>query len=290
MWTIRWMKAYQLPMSKWIQITHRRLKQFQHLQLQETLKEFSEAQFILYLRAKNIPETVISKVIENIEILVRSCIEEFHEYIDDALSNKGIMLQEYVNILPIIENCRKVFSNLKTKYKQDVYFKTHMSLIEPKRYRLRERIIRSGQPRIGENRDLKVEEDEIIYISIVELVKKLLSNEEYKKLIEPDTSIKKDVLRSFEDGSFAKENKLVQECGKNCILFMVYFDEANLTDTSSERPTKMVMFYIIIINIHPGHRSQLKCINLCLTVETDLMNAYEMDDILTPILNDIKTF
>ena len=200
------------------------------------------------------------------------------------------MLQEYVNILPIMENCCKVFSNLKTKYKQDAFFKTHMSLIEPKRYRLRKRIIRGGQPRIGENRDLKVEEDEIIYISIVELVKNLLSNEEYKKLIEPDTSIKKDVLRSCEDGSFVKENKLVQECGKNCILFMVYFDEANLTDTSSARPTKMGMFYIIIINIHPRHRSKLMCINLCLTVEADLMNAYEMDDILTPILNDIKTF
>lgn len=100
-----------------------------------------------------------------------------------------------------------------------------MSLIQPKRYLLPESsIVKDRQANFGENRQSKVQRDVLIYISIVDLIKNLLSNDEYKKLLEPEVRTEDNAFRSFMDGSIATENKLLKEHGKNCLKFILYFD------------------------------------------------------------------
>lgn len=150
--------------------------------------------------------------------------------------------------------CCTVFSNLKTKHQQNAYFKKNMFLIEPKIHRLTKRVIKGGQARVGENRELILEDDKL-YISIIDLVR-VLSNEKYKKLFESEQPSQDDVLRSFMDSAYIKSNKLLQEHGQECVLFVLYFDEGNLTDTASARPTKIGFFHLIIGRIHPQNRSK----------------------------------
>lgn len=51
------------------------------------------------------------------------------------------------------------------------------------------------------------------------------------------------------DGSVTKNNVLVKDSTNNIVWIILYFDEMNLTDTASSRPTQMGMFYFILANI-----------------------------------------
>lgn len=164
-----------------------------------------------------------------------------------------------------------------------------MFLIQPKRHLLTKRLTKGREANVGENRKLKIIKDEVIYISIVDIVKNLLVNEEYKKLLEHDVLNNGKNIRFFMDGSYAKDNSLLQIHGLNCLTFLLYFDEVNLVDTASHRPTKMGMFYLIIGNVHPRYKSKLFCINFLTAVESNILSNYDMDDILTPLIEDFKT-
>lgn len=52
----------------------------------------------------------------------------------------------------------------------------------------------------------------------------------------------------------------------------------------------MGMFYLIVGNVNPRYRSKLICINLLLAVESDLLNTYGMNEILKPIVDELKLF
>lgn len=51
-------------------------------------KQFAEAQFILGLRSKGLSQLLVTKIIENSEILVRSFLEEYHEHVNKALQQR----------------------------------------------------------------------------------------------------------------------------------------------------------------------------------------------------------
>lgn len=94
---------------------------------------------------------------------------------------------------------------------------------------------------------------------------------------------------TFRDGSIFKENKLIQEREGNCVIFMLHFDEMNFTDTTSPRPIKLGMIYLSTANMHSRYRSKLICINLLSAVPSD-MNAYNFNEMLSPVVEDLKTF
>lgn len=66
-------------------------------------KEHSEAQFILSLRAMAIPQTTVNKIIENTSILVHSCVEKYNDKVVEALREKGIKLEEFLNVEKVME-------------------------------------------------------------------------------------------------------------------------------------------------------------------------------------------
>lgn len=177
-------------------------------------KEFSEAQFVLSLRAKGVSQPIVEKVLENAEIAVRACVEDFCDEVNKALREKGIILEEIMDITKAIDRSSTVFSNVNTKYKQDSYFNKYMFVVEPKKYILSKQIIEDGQAKIGENRSLKLKDEVLIYVSLIDIVENLLLKENYKKLLRTDSTPKDDdILYSFLDGSFIKNNELLATHG-----------------------------------------------------------------------------
>lgn len=166
-----------------------------------------------------------------------------------------------------------------------------MSLIEPKRHILLKRVVKSNpQTTVDANRDIKLQEDTLIYVSLIDIIKNLLFNENYKKLLKSEKSNRDDILCSFEDGSLVKNNNLLKIHHSNFLKFLLYFDEMNVTDTASSRPAKMGMFYLIIGDIHPRHRSNLISINFLMEIESDLLKLFDFNDILAQIFDDLKMF
>ena len=49
------------------------------------------------------------------------------------------------------------------------------------------------------------------------------------------------------------------------------------------------MFYWILLNIHPAHRSTLKSIQLLAVVRSNAVKKYGIDAVLKPAIKDLKT-
>lgn len=49
------------------------------------------------------------------------------------------------------------------------------------------------------------------------------------------------------------------------------------------------MFYWMLLNIHPAHRSTLRSIQLLAVVKSKAVKKYGIDAVLTPAVNDLKT-
>ena len=49
------------------------------------------------------------------------------------------------------------------------------------------------------------------------------------------------------------------------------------------------MFYWMLLNIHPAHRSTLRSIQLLTVVRSSAVKKYGIDAVLTPAVKDLKT-
>ncbi len=49
------------------------------------------------------------------------------------------------------------------------------------------------------------------------------------------------------------------------------------------------MFYWMLLNIHPAHRSTLRSIQLLAVVRSNVVKKYGIDAVLTPAVKDLKT-
>ena len=51
----------------------------------------------------------------------------------------------------------------------------------------------------------------------------------------------------------------------------------------------LAMFYWMLLNIHPAHRSTLRSIQLLAVVRSSVVKKYGIDAVLTPAVKDLKT-
>lgn len=161
-------------------------------------KTAAEGKFVQILRANTIPDNVIQSILENTKILLSLSVEEFCNSVESELQKKiGIKLSDHVNIFKTLEECCTTFSNLQTKRKQNSYFKKKSSFVEPKRIELGSRIVRDNQVKFGENRNSKLHFDEMTYVSVIDTIKVLFSNEEYTKFFNIDDVGNENVFCSF---------------------------------------------------------------------------------------------
>ena len=49
------------------------------------------------------------------------------------------------------------------------------------------------------------------------------------------------------------------------------------------------MFYWMLLNVHPAHRSTLRYIQLLAVIKSKALKKYGINAVLTPAVNDLKT-
>ncbi|KAJ8676133.1 hypothetical protein QAD02_011919 [Eretmocerus hayati] len=245
---------------------------------------------ILNLRARNTPESTIKSIIKSFDELIKCNVQEILGEINDALLQHGINLSKYVDIPKQIGRCAENFKDFDSKYKQDKYIRGMDSFVGPKRIPLDPVVKKGKQTQIGVNRPLQVQCEQLMYISIVDIIVSFMKNPLYRQLLESVESSNPAILKRFSDGSNFKNNKLLLKSldGYLTVPIFLYYDDVNLTDTASNRPTKMAMFYFTSGNLRASHRSSTKFIYLVLSVEQDIFKTYPLASILECIVKDLQ--
>ena len=247
----------------------------------------TEMDFILYLRAKNIPENIIAMIQSKTKILAKShwllCIDS----IKDKLKRNSIQSKSFESLEDSGHSATDMFLNFNTKWKQNSYIKQHTDIIIPKKILLDSSFSKTRAPKIDANRKILLKHDKLVYVSILDTLKNLIKNKNIKQLFYEKNDSSRGVYKNYSDGSLYKDSELFKE-RPNSFQIHLYYDGVNFTDTASANPVKMGQFYFQIGNIHPQHNSKLKHIHLVMSVEQELIEEYSFAEILEPLINDIK--
>lgn len=247
-----------------------------------------EIDLLTFLQSKGVPEISMMQVKKYVKKIVRGYVSQHSDFLRKSLKQNGIVLEKYINISSSIEENADAFSAFPTKWKQNTYMKKQSSVIDVKRILLEPTIVKAGQSKIDENRQLQLRTDKLMYISMIDILKDLFKTENFTQVLQKNEVSETGIFKSYLDGSLAKNNELFKN-KPDSLQILLYYDDVNYTDTASARPTKMGMFYFTIANIHPAYRSSLKYIYLLSAVDSDILQNYNISEILKPIVTDLKT-
>ncbi|KAJ8674150.1 hypothetical protein QAD02_005412 [Eretmocerus hayati] len=250
-------------------------------------KKAAAFNLILDLRTKNISNITIRSILSHTEKLVHCGIQEFVGVAQTALLKHGIDLSQYMDIPEEIQECSRSFDDLRTKWKQDQYIRKMKSFIRPRKILLDSVVKKRKQSHFEVNRSLQIDVEKLIYISLTDIIISFLEEPRYQELLEFYQSTEVGVFKQFSDGSNFKSNQLFQQNPHSLPIFL-YYDDMNLTDTASNRPTKMAMFYFTFGNLKATHKSSTKFIYLLLPVEQDIFKSYPLKNILKCIVEDLQ--
>ena len=96
-------------------------------------------------------------------------------------------------------------------------------------------------------------------------------------------------LRTFKDGTAYRRNELFL-LDKNPLQLVLYYDNFGTVDPLGNKVSKYKVsaFYFVLGNIPAKYRLRLNYINLVLLCPSALVQKYEYQKILLPLLDDIK--
>jgi hypothetical protein len=131
---------------------------------------------------------------------------------------------------------------------------------------------------------------EIMYFPILKNLLSLLTHKEIINEIQQEDTGLSGIISSYRDGNFYKEHPLFSSHSCLSLKLNLYLDEVQLTDpiAAFKNKYKTAGIYWTILNVRPGLRSQLHCIQIAIVFNYNILKHVEMSQILEPLLVDIR--
>ncbi|KAI7813834.1 hypothetical protein IRJ41_002408 [Triplophysa rosa] len=160
-----------------------------------------------------------------------------------------------------------------TDYRRNVYFKEQFELIEPIEY-LYDR----------------TQKNAYVYVSTAKQLECLLGHRLFLDKVVFNQESLPGQYKSFQDGRYYKENKLLGEKESNIALGL-YIDDFEVCNPlgTSRKIHKITAVYWVILNLSSKCRSSLNLINLAVLGKTDDVRLFGYEKFLDPLVKDIKT-
>jgi hypothetical protein len=176
-----------------------------------------------------------------------------------------------------------VLDGLESQYKQQKYIKENYAYVEPVWHEL------SSCTTISTNTsDCN---HGFYYIPILHSIQSLLSHRKvYDQVVSGPNCSESTTMHDVCDGTLFQNHPMFKDDPK-ALQIIVYYDE--FTAVNPMAPTsqkyKLGAVYFMLGNIHPGLRSRLEAINLVCLFPYSLLAVHSFDEILRPLIADIKT-
>lgn len=181
---------------------------------------------------------------------------------------------------PLLKSIEKGGS-LSTSYLRNKFYRENFNVIEPTEYMLDEKENKSFQ-----------------YVPLLKSLQQLFNRKDVvDKVVENHRAHQSDgvtgeqcTYKSFQDGSHFKGNGFLSG-GELRILLTLYIDDFELCNPlgTSRRKHKLCGIYWTLSNLPPGSHSALSAIYLAILCKSDNVKKYGYDNVLHPLLQDVKT-
>ena len=180
----------------------------------------------------------------------------------------------------------QVFAETDTKHKLDAFLQERCGMIMPSPEYLGEapKWIYKPKP------DVISEKHYFYYVSITEKLKRLLSIDAIRDMVDFPERGKENFLTTVLHGSYHETNPFFKENPK-ALAIIFYYDDLGVSNVLRGNATsqKLSVFYWTLGNIAPYARSNLNLIFLLGIVKTKFLKRYGLHAVLKPFIQEILT-
>lgn len=246
----------------------------------ETLEHQFASLFLSMQTVLHVSRSATQKIVENLQNLLSfSNIQTFNS-VKEILSKHKIevndcVLQEISSAIALTNPLLSTISekgSLSTDHRRNIYFKEHFPIIEPTEYLYN-----------------TAHKNCFVYISVTKVLETLLGCTDFFDKVVFNQEALSGHFKSFQDGKYYKENKLLGE-QNTCISLGLYIDDFEVCNPlgTSRKLHKITAVYWVVLNLPARFRSGLTSIQLALLGKSVDVKQYGYEKFLEPLLKDIK--
>lgn len=225
-----------------------------------------------------LPSSAISDIADEIAHLCEKNAQQSAIDISHVLNTENIEVNEIVRekiheIPQLVLACQK----LNSKAKLERFVETDFQQVKPIEIVL-------GLSDKGKDETMQ-------YVPIKETLKYLLGFDDiFAEVLSGHVSEDESILRDFVDGSLYKNHPTFSQ-EKDAIIIILYIDEFTVTGQLSGRAKnyKITATYLILGNLPPELRSQLKSIQLVSLCKSAHVKKYGLKHVMSELLQDLQS-
>lgn len=161
----------------------------------------------------------------------------------------------------------------------------------PTRYTLGRRFVRYGSASTGQNRPMKRKKDEMVYISLTNIIQKFAANDTFHSIIKYH-DLQPGIYTSFEDGCKYRNDDWWKDLEESFHV-KLYTDDVDMCDGLGSKASgqqKLLMIYCSLLDIDEIYQSSLLHHFIVGIARSEDVKRYGINKILKPILVNIKKF
>ena len=228
----------------------------------------------------HVSRSATQKIVEQLHNLLSFSNTQTFNSVKEILSKHKIEINDCVlqEISSAIAQTNPLLStisekgSLSTDHRRNIYFKGHFPVIEPTEYLYN-----------------TAHKNSFVYISVTKVLETLLGCTDFFDKIVFNQEALSGHFKSFQDGKYYKENKLLGE-QNTCISLGLYIDEFEVCNPlgTSRKIHKITAVYWVVLNLPARFRSSLTSIQLAVLGKSVDIKKYGYEKFLEPLLKDIK--
>ncbi|KAK3734076.1 hypothetical protein QZH41_019810, partial [Actinostola sp. cb2023] len=257
--------------------------------IEDHTKRNSAAYLLRIKETYNLTKKAVNDVIDNTTNILREAVVTVCEKITNEM--KSITGEDYsaqIGWGALFDETSSVanpFWGMGTAVGQTATFRELFGLFEPEKRVLG---FHHGHRRKGAKRRRVQLPDEVIDIPFLSSLKQMLNDPSILRQVEIPHQRNDELIEDFCDGFVFSQHPLFSR-DPQALQIILYYDEVEVVNPLGSKTSKhkVGVFYYTLGNIHPIHRSQLKCIRLLAIAKRPVIKEYGTNTILENFMDDL---
>lgn len=243
---------------------------------------------VAHLQAAGICESTVQTIVSSMEEVVNDVHNQAREAVLKTFSPEETNSDVFKKVEHCFDQLDNPFSALNTEAKRQKHFNERWEIVQPEEHVLGVRMDVRRDRTTGIYSQFPVT-DKYMYVPILGTLKSIFKNGEIRKSFLEEKLSEKGIYKDINDGSYFQNHSLFSQ-ERYALQILLYYDDFETANPlgSKKGVHKLGGVYFTLKNLPPKCNSVLMNIHLATLFYTSDLKTYGFDEILKPLIHDLK--
>ncbi|KAF7651237.1 hypothetical protein LDENG_00113750, partial [Lucifuga dentata] len=243
---------------------------------------------IAHLQASGLSESNVQTIVCSMEEVINDVHSQAREAVLKNFPPESKSSDIYNKIEHTFSQLPNPLSALNTESKRRKYFDEKWEIVEPKQYVLGVRLDVCRDRTSGVYSQVPVT-DKYMYVPILGTLKSIFKNSYVRDSFLQDKQCERGIYKDISDGSYFRDHTLFSQ-HRHALQILLYYDDFETANPlgSKRGIHKLGCIYFTLKNLPPKFNSVLMNVHLTALFYTEDLKTYGFDNILKPLIDDLK--